>query len=612
MAGAPSGMELCPYCRKPFKRLKSHLPHCKMAGDMKTAFDSGKVPSADLEASHSKPVRLLAPKKIKGQSKEKITTTDNGSERESKKKPLDTVRNKAENKLNALQIRGSAGSEIASSLPAEKPGKNTKWQIKLSSEKTHRDEGMSTAQEEAKMHMNAAKERTSKAKHAKKLPTTQKIRSKNTSSDENSVPGGILELSSLNKNGKCASESPNDPIRSSAQQKQRKVESPMQEVAGSLDLPTGDPESIPRAAIEGVKVVIEKHRVKVLRGRNESKIQGAVADRATTGNCMSQRWHMEMQASDCSDSHADTVQSDHCKNMNVTGAMNTHAFSLEVAESNTWSGEGEKSNSLTATEMHVLGDHVEADCRKISSDLIQRDRVDKSEIEEKQFYLNGDVDSKASFSASLAEKPHPTVRETLRGTSEGIASSYLTGVQQLLKDEQRIALVSESVLNKGRRDSELALKQHLFHTSENQPTYLFQSSGRNIQARSIGLEWFPELYPNYHRLSMFPGRPLPGNVEIKMKTIKPSFLEGPQAPLIERCLMDVKIKELPAWLSACDFSPKGLLGAVQKAWSSYCNKYIDVKKGGAAGISMLLAGYCVLSYGWRYDQLKQDRWRKYH
>ncbi|NXS03756.1 ATPK synthase, partial [Oxylabes madagascariensis] len=48
------------------------------------------------------------------------------------------------------------------------------------------------------------------------------------------------------------------------------------------------------------------------------------------------------------------------------------------------------------------------------------------------------------------------------------------------------------------------------------------------------------------------------------------------------------------------------------AWSSYCAKYIHVRQGGPAGISMLLAGYCLLSYGWNYQHLKRHRWRKYH
>uniref|UniRef100_A0A8C9FHU5 ATP synthase subunit f, mitochondrial n=1 Tax=Pavo cristatus TaxID=9049 RepID=A0A8C9FHU5_PAVCR len=75
-------------------------------------------------------------------------------------------------------------------------------------------------------------------------------------------------------------------------------------------------------------------------------------------------------------------------------------------------------------------------------------------------------------------------------------------------------------------------------------------------------------------------------------------------------LSSLKVKalgDLPMWLTTCDFSPRGLLGGV-----SYYNKYINVKRGGAAGISMLLAGYCVLSYSWNYQHIKCSRWRKYH
>ncbi|XP_074870520.1 mitochondrial nucleoid-associated protein 1 [Carettochelys insculpta] len=606
MAGVPPGMEPCPYCGKAFKRLKSHLPHCKMAGDINTAFDSGKVPYPDLKASHSKPARLLVPQGKRGQTKEKMTTPDHGSKRESKNKTLDASGNKVESKLNPLQKGSTAGSE-----PAEKPGKNTKWQIKLASEKTQIDEGMRLAQEEARMHVNAVEERTSKAKHEKKLSKTQKSRGKNTSGVENLAAGGTLELSSLNKDEKSDSKFPREPLRSFAKQKQRKVvsQSPNQELADSLDLPPSDLESIPSTAIEGVKLVIENHRVKVLRGRSKCKIQGAPPDNASTGNCTTQGMYMEMLVPDLSENHVDTGQSDHWKNGTVTRATNTHAFKLELAESSTLSREREKNNSLTATEISIFSDPGEADCRRSPTG---RASLDRSETEEKHRDLNGDMDPKASFSTPLVEMPHSSVSETVSRASEGLASSYLTCVQQLLKDNRQTGLLSESVWNTGRRDSQLALKQHLFHASENQPSCLLQPPGRNIQARAIGLEWFPALYPNYERLSMCPGIPLQGEREIEMKKMESSFVERPQVPLLEKPLMDVKLKELPAWLSACDFSPKGLVGAVQKAWSSYYNKYINVKKGGAAGISMLLAGYCILSYGWRYEHLKQDRWRQHH
>ncbi|KFP34209.1 hypothetical protein N325_10244, partial [Colius striatus] len=82
--------------------------------------------------------------------------------------------------------------------------------------------------------------------------------------------------------------------------------------------------------------------------------------------------------------------------------------------------------------------------------------------------------------------------------------------------------------------------------------------------------------------------------------------------LSQRRLMDVRLGELPAWLATCNLTPQGLLGGVQRAWSSYYEKYINVRRGGAPGLSMLLAGYCLLSYGWNYQHIKRYRWRKYH
>uniref|UniRef100_H0YXH6 Uncharacterized protein n=1 Tax=Taeniopygia guttata TaxID=59729 RepID=H0YXH6_TAEGU len=80
-----------------------------------------------------------------------------------------------------------------------------------------------------------------------------------------------------------------------------------------------------------------------------------------------------------------------------------------------------------------------------------------------------------------------------------------------------------------------------------------------------------------------------------------------------RPLMEVRLGELPSWISTRSFSPQGLLAAVHRGENScYCAKYIHVKQGGPAGISMLLAGYCLLSYGWNYQHLKRHRWRKYH
>ncbi|XP_009284698.2 PREDICTED: pentatricopeptide repeat-containing protein 1, mitochondrial, partial [Aptenodytes forsteri] len=77
-------------------------------------------------------------------------------------------------------------------------------------------------------------------------------------------------------------------------------------------------------------------------------------------------------------------------------------------------------------------------------------------------------------------------------------------------------------------------------------------------------------------------------------------------------LLGVGVGPLPGWLAMRDFTPGGIVGAVRRGYDRYYNKYINVKKGGLGGISMVLAGYVVVSYIWSYSHLKHDRHRKYH
>ncbi|XP_075703134.1 uncharacterized protein LOC142666811 isoform X2 [Rhinoderma darwinii] len=129
----------------------------------------------------------------------------------------------------------------------------------------------------------------------------------------------------------------------------------------------------------------------------------------------------------------------------------------------------------------------------------------------------------------------------------------------------------------------------------------------------LGLQWIPQLYSNYVQLCVVPGRrdqwdahgrgtktPDPiGRLPDLCKT--ESILESQST---SKRLIDVRLGELPAWLANRGSSPKIL----PNVWRR-CYKYINVKKG---GVTMLLAGYCILIYSWNYDHIKQDRWRKYH
>uniref|UniRef100_A0A8C4QJZ6 ATP synthase F(0) complex subunit f, mitochondrial n=1 Tax=Eptatretus burgeri TaxID=7764 RepID=A0A8C4QJZ6_EPTBU len=82
--------------------------------------------------------------------------------------------------------------------------------------------------------------------------------------------------------------------------------------------------------------------------------------------------------------------------------------------------------------------------------------------------------------------------------------------------------------------------------------------------------------------------------------------------LAEQRLLDVKLGDLPPWFAKADYTPKGVLGAFRRGYQRYFNKYINVKRGGLPGISMILTAYVVVSYYFVYDNTKHDMWRKHH
>ncbi|XP_039418518.1 uncharacterized protein C17orf80 homolog [Corvus cornix cornix] len=267
------------------------------------------------------------------------------------------------------------------------------------------------------------------------------------------------------------------------------------------------------------------------------------------------------------------------------------------------SSKGEKSR-LKATK--VLQEPPES--RNSPGDLVRQEGRDKPTAgEEEQVHLEVGVGHKAPVSALHPKNLHLSLTEAFGAHGRGTSKNELSSLPGPRDSGEQMDGVSEPILSLG-RDPGLAL----LHAPKIQPTCSCQASGRSTRAGARGLEWFPDLYPDYEGLRIFPGKRFQEDVRITVETPRGGFSQGQQGPLSERPLMEVRLGELHTWISTCNFSPQGLLGAVQKAWSSYCAKYIHVRQGGPAGISMLLAGYCLLSYGWNYQHLKQHRWRKYH
>ncbi|XP_064181103.1 mitochondrial nucleoid-associated protein 1 [Anguilla rostrata] len=147
------------------------------------------------------------------------------------------------------------------------------------------------------------------------------------------------------------------------------------------------------------------------------------------------------------------------------------------------------------------------------------------------------------------------------------------------------------------------------------PRGVERRAGRGIRC-PLGLEGTPELAAAYEGigLSMLPVRSLAHTEHVQQKAL-PTQLPalGSQGSLTDRVLMEVRLAELPAWFTSRSLlTPREAVAAVHRGWRRYYGKYIDVRRGGVGGVAMLLAGYCVLSYLWSYPHLKRDRWRKYH
>ncbi|KAM9258165.1 mitochondrial nucleoid-associated protein 1 [Cariama cristata] len=530
MATAPPGRELCPHCHRPFKRLRSHLPHCKAAPSPAP----GPGPAASSAPGLGPTAGLSAPASGSGSDGAGSATGPGTGSRlgaagkSSKRPPSPSVGQG----LPGAALREAAAGRVEAAAAARKGKKDAAGQ------------------------------------------------------------GG----------GSC----PGLHRQPNGHRAERKVEPAVRDVAKSLDLLPEEVKDIPETLSNGVKIGIEKHRARVIREKSGSRSRGASA-----GSHSTHRLPVEGPDPGNAADHADAAQPVPQEGITVPETANTETQSREAAESASASSKGEKGSSLKATKIHILQEPPEADCRSSPDDLAQQEGTDKTVTEEKQMYLEVGVEYKAPLSALHSKNLHLSVIEPFRGHNEGTSKNYLSSIQKLQEGKKQMAVVSEPILN-ARRDTELALHQFLLHTSKSQPICLSQASGRSTHAGAMGLEWFPELYPNYDGLNIFPGKPFQEDVGIITKTPRGNFSEGQQGPLSERRLMDVRLGELPVWLATRDLSPQGLLGGVQKAWSSYYDKYINVKRGGPAGISMLLAGYCLLSYGWNYQHIKCHRWRKYH
>ncbi|XP_061471669.1 uncharacterized protein C17orf80 homolog isoform X2 [Rhineura floridana] len=532
-----AAVEICPFCKKPFKRLKSHLPHCKMAGDT----DSKSVLSPINKVHDSVTPKFLNAEKKKGQ----IKSTEMASKKENKKSKFDLlVRNKAKTATSSLEAPETVESARSGSLPM---GEDAQKQMKYATGKPHKVEGSKQSTSEDAQTQPAEKV-FSETKLAKKSSMVQKSSSKATS-DENELASSLaLELPI--QNGKSASESSVQIIKSSPKQRQKKE----QNVSDWPDSFIDDLQPIPQRFFDTIELVIENHRVRVLRKRCESSVQNILLNKAIIGNQKIGRWLVKSSFGDAEIALADgqpimTEPTDGKSSLGLDCAWNI------------WNGETEE--VVTTVKAHTPDGHFVGSCRKVSSVPLQLATGIKSMINENPVCFKGEEYPQESQDyTSPKSTTYPSFAEALTERDDE-TSNYLTSLE---KDTD---LCSGTVVTIGGKNSGISLKRLSLPTLEMTAAHWCLPPDRGIQSSPLGLEWFPELYPNYRGLGLFSRR-------------QPQWA--------------TRVPELQVFIPPYEG---------HQAWNGYNNRYINVKKGGMAGISILLLGYCVISCAWSYGHISK-------
>nr|XP_025855456.1 uncharacterized protein C17orf80 homolog [Vulpes vulpes] len=565
-------MEVCPYCKKPFKRLKSHLPYCKMIG-------------LTVPADQSKPATRPHTKKMK-----KITDIKNTKEREleteSKKRSTDSVKYKPEQAVKSFPLLAVG---LESNTKADKDIKNT---VQCSIKKLKNTKPKITFQGETKAQFYASENTTPKTELAKDLPASGESRS-NLSETETSLLLGPVEPSLSNQDRKYSSALSNDIPTTSTNLRLDKIVSPRQNLlVDLLDMPIGDYHSSPvnlSYGVERTTSLSSNESVSKARG-HLSEVSTDVRDSKTQENMESQ---MNFKVSPVDAIQVKETQDKGQKlGIDTRGNQGNREKSISVLEMQEWAsmngGAENFSSGDSATEKKCQdegpGLHLFTPRETACSELLSASQSHNQSL------------------ASLA------VRFFQEEKAEARSPNQVLNVKALTENSERASVQHRSGC--GPQVSHHGCQQTLHSVLPHASSSPFSQMGvadRKTLSSTLGLEWFPELYPGYLGLGVLPGKPQYWNAMAqKPRLTNPQGERLSQVPLLERSSTALKSLEPPTRLTTSNLFLMRLLGAVQKGWIR-CSTTV---RSGVGGVTMLFTGYFVLWCGWSFRHLKLQRWRK--
>nr|XP_055189200.1 uncharacterized protein C17orf80 homolog isoform X2 [Nyctereutes procyonoides] len=530
-------MEVCPYCKKPFKRLKAHLPYCKMIG-------------LTVPADQSKPATRPHTKKMK-----KIADIKNTKEREleteSKKRNTDSVKYKPEQAVKSFPLLAVG---LESNTKADKDIKNT---VQCSIKKLKNTKPKITFQGETKAQFYASENTTPKTELAKDLPASGESRS-NLSETETSLLLDPVEPSLSNQDRKYSSALPNDVPTTSTNLRLDKIDPPRQKLlVDLLDMPIGDYHSSPVNLSYGVERTTSlSSNESVSKARDHlSEVSTDVRDSKTEENMESQI--LNFKVSPVGDIQVKETQEKGQKlGIDTRGNKGNREKSVSVLEMQEWAsvngGAENFSSGDSATEKKCQdegpGLHLFTPRETACSELLSASQSHNQSL------------------ASLA------VRFFQEEKAEACSPNQVLNVKALTENSERASVQHRSGCGPqvSHHGCQQTLHSVLPHTSSSPFTQMGVADRKTLSS-TLGLEWFPELYPGYLGLGVLPGKPQYWNAMAQ----KPQ-LTNPQGERLSQ-----------GWIR--------------------CSTTV---RSGVGGVTMLFMGYFVLWCGWSFRHLKLQRWRK--
>ncbi|XP_047400139.1 uncharacterized protein C17orf80 homolog isoform X2 [Sciurus carolinensis] len=567
MSDIPPIMEVCPHCKKPFKRLKSHLPHCKMREPT--------VP-ADQKVHPSKPATLPRAKKMKGPTQDLM---------KAKGRELDTV---SEERNTTLTRDKSERTVAPFPLLAVDPEKaNTaKDQNQHSFTVAKHTEPKRAFQGKTKAQLDASDNTSPEREVAQDWLKSDRSRC-NPPETEAPLLVDPMELSLSDHNRKYSSALPDEVQATSVNLKSDTMD-PQRLLVKLIDVPVTDYHHSPRNLSKGVQRLKISMWSRETDSRGRGHVPGASAD-------------TETQEENSASPILGLLVSPLGENQEKELGLGAEACG----------GKGNAEESASTTEVQ---ERASVSCG--SKHLNPGTSVSQGKLEDAGPLLNLFAPQEAAHSKFLSAS---------QSSNQSLASLAMKSLQEekaQFCSHQQVPDVNLLVEIKAQAlEPRPSCQPHALYTGSPQSPPAAQhhlpkswlighisAADRKTLSSPLGLEWFPELYPGYLGLGLLSGKPQSWNsVAQKPQLSSPQGESLSQVPLLGRSSTDLRSLEPPARLTTSSFPLRRLLGAVHKGWLR-CNAV--VRKSGVGGITMLFTGYFILCCSWSFRHLKLQRWRK--